>query len=225
MTTVIEAVNQVTQDARERLALLMGALLEGGSLGASGFGIGDNGTSFGPWQIHLPAHPGVSAAQASDPLFAAQYMQSSYKHAVQQVDPNLWNTNPAQGAAQAAYIAESPAYMYPAERIASAWRMLTGGQNVSLPNTPTDNTGVTPVIDIPGSGAITDAFKAIGDAIAKPFQAIADIFGKIVDPHLWWRVLFVIGGLGIIAVGLGLMNTRAVETAAGTFAGSAAKAP
>jgi hypothetical protein len=34
--------------------------------------IGDNGTSFGLWQIHLPAHPDISQADATNPLTAAQ---------------------------------------------------------------------------------------------------------------------------------------------------------
>lgn len=33
--------------------------------------VGDQGTSYGLWQIHLPAHPGITAAQAQDPTQGA----------------------------------------------------------------------------------------------------------------------------------------------------------
>ncbi len=36
--------------------------------------IGDEGTSFGLAQIHLPAHPEVSRAQALDPEFAISFL-------------------------------------------------------------------------------------------------------------------------------------------------------
>lgn len=36
--------------------------------------IGDYGTSFGISQIHLPAHPEISKAQALDPHWAIEYM-------------------------------------------------------------------------------------------------------------------------------------------------------
>lgn len=44
----------------------------GGNPGA----IGDQGTSYGLWQIHLPAHPGVSVGQATDPASAAKLAYS-----------------------------------------------------------------------------------------------------------------------------------------------------
>src|SRR6266567_3344693 len=73
-TAVGAAVYAATPNQNTRIAMILGALLEGGSLNGP-WAVGDNGTSFGPWQIHLPAHPGVSAAQA---VFKAERPAAMY---------------------------------------------------------------------------------------------------------------------------------------------------
>ena len=40
--------------------------------------IGDNGTSFGLVQIHLPAHPNVTRAEAEDPEFALNFIVDAF---------------------------------------------------------------------------------------------------------------------------------------------------
>ena len=40
--------------------------------------VGDGGTSFGPAQIHLPAHPHITSEQAMNPEFAMQFMASEF---------------------------------------------------------------------------------------------------------------------------------------------------
>lgn len=40
--------------------------------------VGDHGTSFGVAQIHLPAHPDITKAQALDPLFAINYAAEQF---------------------------------------------------------------------------------------------------------------------------------------------------
>jgi hypothetical protein len=101
-----------TSDPHVRLAMAFGALMEGGSLGSGPFGVGDNGTSFGPFQIHLPAHPGVSAAQASDPAFATNYMLADYAGSASAQPASLWASNPELAAEQTAVAAERPAQTY-----------------------------------------------------------------------------------------------------------------
>ena len=102
-------------DPHTTLAMELGALLEGGSLSGP-WGVGDSGTSFGPFQIHLPAHPDVNAAQAADPGFAASFMAPAYQAAAQQVPGSLWDTNPEAAAEQTAFLAERPAKDYYASR-------------------------------------------------------------------------------------------------------------
>ncbi len=119
--TPLEAnIDLVTDDPRVRMSMRMGSILEGGNL-VGGWGVGDNGSSFGPFQIHLPAHPGVTRDQAEDPQWAATYMAPYYINAVNKVPPQLWQTDPAQAAALATYYAESPAEMYDPQRVDEAW--------------------------------------------------------------------------------------------------------
>jgi hypothetical protein len=39
----------------------------------NGKAVGDHGTSFGTYQIHLPAHPNITKAQALNPTFAINW--------------------------------------------------------------------------------------------------------------------------------------------------------
>ena len=47
--------------------------------------IGDNRTSFGVFQIHLPAHPNVSEEEALDPYFNIEWSAEKFKK-----DPTIW---------------------------------------------------------------------------------------------------------------------------------------
>lgn len=40
--------------------------------------IGDNGTSFGIFQIHLPAHPSITKDQAVDPAWASEWAAKEF---------------------------------------------------------------------------------------------------------------------------------------------------
>lgn len=37
------------------------------------YAVGDQGTSFGVWQIHLPAHPDITKAEATDYVWATEW--------------------------------------------------------------------------------------------------------------------------------------------------------
>lgn len=47
--------------------------------------VGDGGHSYGLFQIHLPAHPSVTASQALDPYFAVDWSAALFK-----VNPRAW---------------------------------------------------------------------------------------------------------------------------------------
>lgn len=108
--SVVQDILSATSDGRVRLAMLMGSHMEGGW--GPTFSPGDFGTSFGPFQIHLPAHPGVTSAEADNPSWATRYMLSSYENAVSQIPGSLWSSNPEQAGEEAAYLAERPAETY-----------------------------------------------------------------------------------------------------------------
>lgn len=189
MNAMTDAILSVTNDTRTRLAMLVGSYMESGWNPGS---VGDQGTSFGGFQIHLPAHPGVTAQEAEDPTFAAKYMLGAYQNGVSQVSPSLWSSNPAQAAATAAYYAERPLNMYPASSYTAGYSAATkvlGGANLG----PSGTDGGT---GLGGSGngtAQNASFLGLDpNSLLKPVQQILNqgyVFGLIAG--------------GVVVMGLG----------------------
>lgn len=115
-------------DAQTAQAMLLGSSFEAG-WGPS-FSVGDQGTSFGPYQIHLPAHPGVTPSEAEDPAWATQYMLPAYEAGVASVPQQLWSADPELAAEEAAVAAERPAVSYVnnygQESLDSHWAQVQG---------------------------------------------------------------------------------------------------
>lgn len=126
-TPVEAAVDSVTDDPRVRMAMKLGASLEGG-LGPT-YGRGDGGGSRGPFQINhnMGMHADISPEDSEDPAKAAQYMLDEYQQAVAKVPDSLWSSNPKEAARQAAFYAERPAAMYDQGRVDANWNQLFGG--------------------------------------------------------------------------------------------------
>jgi hypothetical protein len=194
----------------------LAALLEGGSF-AGPWPAGDNGQSFGPYQIHLPAHPQVTAAQAQDADFAVRYMLPRFEDSVKGVPAEMWRENPAYAAATATYHAERPAYFYPQNRIDAAYATLTGNQgepmattNPNAPATPNSNSSIncrdprnwwrpecfidaTPLGDV-GRGIV----NATPDSLIGGVEGLITITKTLGDSRTWWRLAFI--GTGVILV-------------------------
>jgi hypothetical protein len=170
MTTVLQAVNQVTQDSRLRSAMLLGGWLESGQNAGA---VGDHGTSFGPWQIHTTVHPDISPTQAEDPAAAAAYMEPAYAAAAANVPASLWSSDPEKAAEETAYGAERPSVDYytsaGAASVDAAWQKTLAelnGQDLSS----------------------TQGFAPIGGS-----QTTGDITGQ--QSESWLRSLLPGGGL------------------------------
>jgi hypothetical protein len=128
---VVQAILAATSNPQIQAAMLLGSRMESGW---STTAVGDQGTSFGPFQIHLPAHPGVSQAEAENATWAVNYMLPAYTNGVSQVPSTLWSGNPALAAATAAYHAERPLNMYAASAYDSDWtyvQQALGGTSVA----------------------------------------------------------------------------------------------
>jgi len=215
-TAIGKAVYAATPNQNTRIAMILGALLEGGSLNGP-WGVGDNGTSFGPWQIHLPAHPGVTAAEASDPMWAARYMAPVYERVT--FAGVLGST--MQAAANTVFKAERPAQMYPLSRIQSAWAQMHG-QVSGAPG------GGMPVADSFNQKNPLSALSSLG-TIATDFEKLGKFLS---NPHTWVRIMeFILGG-AMILYGVGIVSKPVWEPVAntaaklgGTAAGAAIKAP
>lgn len=221
-TPVGSAIFQATTDPRTRLAMLMGAMLEGGSL-VGGWRPGDNGTSFGPFQMHIGGAltaEGGNRTLAENPKWATDHMVDRYQSGVFRVPAGMWQTDPSHAAALAAFYAEHPKNMYDSQRISGAWSLLNS-KNVGggLGNIPGNLAGaVGKGIGAIGRSPIINPIGAAMDAITSGFGV-----GSIKE----WAIrggLIIFGGL-IIIIGLFIMFQKQVEEGVGTVAGAAVKSP
>lgn len=196
MTTVLQAINDATRDSRVRAAMMLGALLEGGTLGAGPFEAGDSGTSFGPFQMHRGGaltSAGFTRAQAENPELAVMAMLGAYEAAVQQVPGSLWSSNPEAAAERAAYLAERPAQIYHQARgqgtVDRAWaqvqRVLKGGVAAEL-----SAAGST------AKGVASSAAAAVTEPIAQAIEGFQASAGRFLT-----TAGFAVVGLGLVVLG------------------------
>jgi hypothetical protein len=211
VSTVLASILAATSSGRVRASMALGALLEGGSLGTGPFGVGDQGTSFGPFQIHLPAHPGVSAAQAQDPASAVAFMLPAYTAAAAQVPSSLWTSNPQQAAEQTAYLAERPAVDYNSSpgtgTVTSKWASVTS-------SLATGNLSAGPAAPPAPAGSGPTAAPA-GLLPSLPSIPSASVIGAAITKALTIAAV-VAAGAGMVILG--------VNKAAGNPAGKGARA-
>ena len=109
---VVDAILSGTSNMEVREAMLLGSGLESGW---SPTAVGDGGTSFGPFQMHIGGAltaAGGTPAQAENPTWAVQHMLAAYEAGVNSVSQSLWSSNPEQAAEEAAVAAERPAQTY-----------------------------------------------------------------------------------------------------------------
>jgi hypothetical protein len=213
---VIDAINRYAHGWRLRLALATGAGLEGGT--GSTYLPGDDGTSFGPFQIHLPAHPGVSAAEANNPNWAVRYMKGAYRSAVKKVPRSLWTTDPERAAETAAFLAERPAADYYSARgqaaVDAAYRNATtalggkhnwaGTKSAGAGKTGGSTTGVD-LGDVAGGVASTVGKTAEGAAaLLSPLALFAKTYGNWAAGarRIVIEGALVIGGTALVAAGV-----------------------
>jgi hypothetical protein len=202
---VADAILSTTNDAHVRAAMLMGAMLESGM---NANAVGDNGKSFGPFQIYTVAHPNVSPSQAKNPGWAAAFMLPAYQAGVNKVAPSLWTADPAKAAATAAYYAERPKVMYPDSRIRSSWSTVQAamnGQNIG-PSTGTGGgTG--------GGIALASDPLGIGTSIDDAVSSFRKGIMILANMSLFFSAA-VVGGL-LVLVGLVLIFRETSVSGAG----------
>lgn len=201
---VVQAILAATSNPQIQAAMLLGSRMESGW---SPQAVGDQGTSFGPFQIHLPAHPGVSSQEAEDPQWAVNYMLPTYTNAVAKVTPSLWQGNPALAAATAAYYAERPAKMYAASAYQNDWTYVEqalGGTSVATGGATNNAAGGT----VAGATDASVTSSVLGPVETDAQDAFNDIY-----------VFGLIAG-GVILTGVGVfLLFRYVAVAAPAVSG------
>lgn len=189
---VAQAILAATQNPQIQAAMLLGSRMESNW---STSAVGDNGTSFGPFQIHLPAHPGVSAAQAEDPTWAVQYMLPAYTAGVSQVPASLWGSNPALAAATAAFHAERPKNMYSPSVYTADWN------NYVLPALGGNSSAVAS-----GSGGATNVATTAASLSSTVFGPIDTVLNSMyMGALMLFGLALMIGGA--IAIFRGSLKT------------------
>jgi hypothetical protein len=229
--TVPPAIIQATDNPRVRLSELLGSFLEGG-WGPS-FGVGDQGTSFGPFQLHNPEqkNPPISRQDAQNPFLAARYITPEYEAAVQRVPEQEWSVNPELAAEQAAVFAERPAVSYfqsqGAGRVDAAYGAATSylsgaiGGGLAAPSTATGSLvstsgqssggSQTPVPSGVASGALSSLNQTLNPHLN--LNILGDVKGEV---GAWVaRGMLALFFLGLAGAGVYLLVKPVVQGALG----------
>lgn len=182
--TVPPEILKDTQNARLRESMLLGSGLEGGW--GPNYAVGDQGTSFGPFQMHiggLLTSLGGTPQQAEDPKWAVPAIMPVYANAVNQISDQEWNTNPELAAEQAAKIAEAPAQDYYAagRPVHQVWQQTQGvlGKNPGQTGMPvtakTTASGGNPFWNFLSGGPLAGLLSALGVQVGP--GALAGLLG------------------------------------------------
>ena len=199
-SAVGKAVYAATNNAGIRTAMIMGAILEGGL--NPPYGVGDGGTSFGPFQIHLPAHPGVTRAEAENTAFAVKYMLPAYSATTLGGALGLAK----MGAASAAFRAERPKNMYPSSRVDAAWNLMHGAASGNM----------QPYVPEAGKPLIPNPIGDAASQLAQINTSIGQAAAFFKNPATWIRIgEFILGGILIIN-GLAIIAKPVIQPVAQT---------
>jgi hypothetical protein len=218
MTTVPPVVLADTKNLRLRESLLLGSALEGGW--GPRFPVGDQGTSFGPFQMHeggMLTSLGGTPRQAEDPKWAVKAILPTYASAVNAISNQKWQQDPEGAAEQAAVIAERPAQDYFAARgtstVNQAWaatRKQLAGKH-SQGGMPPQSANLTSAGNAGGFGLFGNLFGFLGSL----FGIGSGSFNLKSDLE---RIGLVVGGFLLVLIGL-LMLT--LPTGKAVVAGTA----
>ncbi len=198
---VTYAIARAVQLGVDPAAALAVAKQEGGWQGA----VGDNGTSFGPWQLHAGgALPSSVWAQGPTAANAWANSRAGIDYALQQIANVSRGSTGPQAVSKIVYQFERPADpvnetlkangAYPGVKAAIAGKnygAITGG------STPQPAPGLAPPPSIPGIGTIPGIVGGV--------ESVGSFLGKLTDPNFWLRVLQIIGGAALAGGGLFLL--------------------
>lgn len=196
-----KAVYAATSSAGLRNSLLLGAYMEGGW--NPPFPMGDNGTSFGPFQMHIGGaltSAGYTRAQAEDPTLAVKAMIPAYRGAGGDLLGITKN-----GAARVAFLAERPAQMYPQSRIDAGWAAMHGQQTGTTGKAGSEAPGFTNPF-----GGLTNPLDAVKNLVGDLEKAGAFLS----KPATWIRIGEFVVGAALIIAGLSSLARPLAEPAA-----------
>ena len=188
-------------------AVLAVAAHEGVTLPAQ---VGDNGTSFGPWQLHIGgALPASVAAQGADYAQAWANSPTGIDYALGRIASFARGQKGAQAIRSIVYSFERP--KNPAAEYSAAVATYNGGGGPS--NAPGSTSG--------SLGGALDHIPGVAQ-----IESVGKFLGKITDPAFLLRALEVMGGGILILLGLYLLAKQiGLAPDAPAIASAAAKIP
>jgi hypothetical protein len=180
--------------------------------------VGDNGTSFGPWQLHQGGAYPSSAPQSPDAANAWAWSPAGIDYALGRMQSVAGGLKGRQAVRAIVYRFERPSD--PAAEYKNAVAALPandggpkggGGIGAILGGANAAATGV-----VPGLGAAEGVAGAAG-GVVHGVEATASFLGKLTDPHFWLQALEVVGGGLFVLFGLYLLGrqTGVVQRAQG----------
>ena len=194
---VVKRAPQYQLDANAVIVVAMqeGLLTKGGAPG-------DNGTSFGPWQLHKGGAYPSSAPQTPDAANAWAWSPAGVDYALSRMQSVAGGLKGRAAVRAIVYRFERPAD--PAKEYNAAVQSLPendggpkGGPGIGAIIGAV--AGTAPVIGpiVGGAGAAAGAAGGVVGAaggVLHGAEAMAAFIGKLLDPHFWLRTLEVVGG-------------------------------
>jgi hypothetical protein len=223
------AIMHTTTNLRTREAMMVGSHLEGGWYPP--FPVGDQGTSFGPYQMHeggALTSSGLTPSQAENPTRATKAMLAAYEDAVNQISEQLWSSNPEKASEESAFLAERPAVDYYSSQgagaVNSAWTdtqdVLHGKKSQGGMPTNASFTSGPPLWEaiIEGiSGNPTGLEQYAGNAATNNLGGLGGVWNFFSNPtDALERLGLIVFGAVIVIVGLVILatGTKAGKTVA-----------
>lgn len=173
--------------------------------------VGDNGTSFGPWQLHQGGAYPANAPQAPDAANTWAWSPAGVDYALGRMQSVAGGLKGRAAVHAIVYRFERPTN--PAGEYAAAVQALpasdggpSGGGGVLGSILHDVNVGATTVV--PGLGAAEGAAGAAGSVVSGA-ESVASFLGKLTDPHFLLRGLEIVGGGLLLLFGLYLLGRQA----------------
>lgn len=187
---------------------------------------GDDGTSFGPWQLHQGGAYPSSAPQQADAANAWAWSPAGIDYALGRMSSVAGGMKGRQAVRAIVYRFERPAD--PAKEYRNAVASLPSNDGGPAHNGPDIlgilNKGATAVV--PGLGAAEGAVGAAGGVVSGA-ESVAHFLGNLTNPHFLLRGLEIIGGGLFVLFGLYLLGrqTGVVQRAQGAAMTAASFTP
>jgi len=188
--------------------------------------VGDNGTSFGPWQLHQGGAYPSSAPQGADSANRWAWSPAGVDYALGRMQQVAGGLKGRQAVKAIVYRFERPAD--PAKEYQAAVQALPesdGGPKGSKGwGGLLGSANAVATAAVPGLSTAEGAVGAAG-GVVHGAESVADFVGKLLDPHFWLRALEVVGGGAFMLFGLYLLGRQAgVAPSASSVATKAALA-